>query len=480
MKIRLINPTPARFDKKKETLFYASSPPLGLMYLATCLINAGHDVQILDQAAVNYTNSDVIKWIKSGSSDLVGFSVLCAGFHNAKYISKALKIWNPNLKIVFGNYLPTFQALRILQKFQWIDICVRGEGERTFVELVDALERDKPLAGISGIVFRENGKVKETKNQKLIKNLDVLPFPDRKLVPDDYKNRIGEINITKRKFTTMVSSRGCPYKCTFCACRAFHNTTWRSRSVDNILAEICELAGQGFREILFVDDNFTLNKKRIITLCHKIRKEKLDIVFNCDGRVNNSSIEMFRSMKAAKIEVIMFGFESAVQRTLDYYHKNITPQMTETAVKNARKAGFDIIIGSFMIGGLNETYAEAMQTLEFISKLDIDFPHIIFTRALPGTQLFNDLVNKNVINEEKYWETGVDLIDLPEARMKRNVILKIIKEKYRSTFLQLRYVSKALIRTLKNRYRREILLSKINKNDIQKAVRFVNNPPDLF
>ncbi len=481
MKISLINPAPARFDKeKKETLFYASAPPLGLMYLATCLNNTGHDVKILDQAAVNYTSNGVIKWLKNENPDVVGFSVLCAAFENAKYISKALKSRNPNLKIILGNYLPTFQATRILKKYKWIDICVRGEGEKTFITLINALEKDKPLEAIFGITFQQNGKIKENKNQKLLKNLDLLPFPDRKLVPDNYKNRIGEINITKRKFTTMVSSRGCPYKCTFCACRAFHDATWRSRSVDNILAEICELAGQGFREILFVDDNFTLKKKRILELCNKIRKEKLDLVFICDGRVNNSSIEIFKTMKSSNFEVIMFGFESAVQRILNYYNKKITPQMTKTAVKNARKAGFDIVIGSFMIGGLNETYTEAQQTLEFIYKLDIDFPHIIFTRALPGTQLFNDLVSKNIINEERYWEMGVDLIDLPAAKIKREVMYKIIKEKFHSTFFKPKYLFKAFIRTLKNKYRREVLLSKINATDLRKGVKLINNPPDLF
>ena len=255
---------------------------------------------------------------------------------------------------------------------------------------------------------------------------------------------------------------------------------WRTRSVNNILNEICELADQGYREILFVDDNFTLNTKRIIRLCEKIKKEKMDMVFVCDGRVNNSTTNLLRTMKKAKFEIIMYGIESSSQRMLNYYNKNITPQMSETAVNNARKAGFNMIVGSFIIGGIDETYNEAINTLKFISKLDIDFPHIIFTRALPGTQLFSSLIQSNIIDEDKYWERGVDLIDLPGAKMKRDIIFQIIKEQFHKNFFRRKYLIKAFLRTIMSRYRQEIFLSHLNFHDIDKFVKLINNPPDLF
>ena len=481
MKIFLINPTPSKLhDYQNEMLFYASSPPLGLMYLATCLKDAGHTISILDQAAVKYNNEDAIDWVKKGDPAVVGFSVICASFENAKIISKALKLWNPNLKIVFGNYLATFYAQKILENYNWVDICVRGEGEITFKALVDKLETKKNLSEIDGITYQSNGKIKENKNRQFIKNLDLIPFPDRKLVPDIYKNRIGGINVTKRKFTTMVTSRGCPFSCNFCGCTAFSQGVWRTRSVDNILEEIFELENQGYQEILFVDDNFTLNKKRIFELCKKIKKEKMDMVFVCDGRVNNSSINLLRTMKKSNFEILMFGIESSSQRILNNYNKKITPQMSELAIKNARKSGFNIIVGSFMIGALDETYSEAINTLKFISKLDIDFPHIIFTRALPGTQLFNNLIQNNIINEDKYWETGVDLIDLPEAKMKREIVYKIIKEQFHKKFFKPNYLIKAFLRTLISKYRQEIIFSHLKHEDIEKFVKLINNPPDLF
>ncbi|MFX1489135.1 MAG: B12-binding domain-containing radical SAM protein [Promethearchaeota archaeon] len=481
MKIYLISPAPSSvYYDQKEPLFNASSPPLGLMYLAACLKNDGHKISILDQAANNYNNNDVINWIKKGNPDVVGFSILCASFENAKLISKEVKIWNPNIKIIFGNYLATFYARNILKKYNWVDVCVRGEGEVTFKELVERFELNESLDEIKGITYQLNGKIAENKSRQFIKKLDLLPFPNRKMVLDAYKNRIGGIDVIKRKFTTMVSSRGCPFSCTFCGCTAFSKGIWRTRSTDNILDEICELSEQGYQEILFIDDNFTLNTKRTIELCNKIKKEKLDMTFLCDGRVDNSSIAMLKTMKRANFEILVLGMESSSQRMLDYYNKRITPQMSKTAVKHARKAGFKFIVGSFMIGGLDETYEEAINTLNFITKLDIDFPHIIFTRALPGTKLFNDLIQNKIIDENRFWETGVDLIDLPESKMKREVIYKIIKGQYHLKFFRPTYMIKAFIRTIISRYRREMIGSHLNIQDLDKFMKLINNPPDLF
>jgi len=483
VKVALINPIPLSYNKEKEqseTFFYVSSPPLGLLYLSSCISEEGHDVSVLDQAAVNFDNNDVVNWVKEQDPDIIGFSVLCISFENAKLISKELKIWNPNVVIIFGNYLATFYADKILNNYNWVDICVRGEGERTFLELIDVLERNRDLGQVKGITYRNNGIVKRNEDRALIENLDELPFPDRAKLPNIYKNRIGGIDISPRKFTTIVTSRGCPFSCNFCGCTAFSHGSWRTRSVENIMDEIRYLANEGYREILIVDDNFTLNKKRVVKLCEKIRKENLDIVFICDGRVNNSSLNLLKAMYQANFKTLMYGIESSSQRILNRYNKNITPTMSRQAIKNARKAGIKIVIASFMIGALDETYEEAINTLKFASRLDIDFPYILFTRALPGTQLFNDLVQREIIEEDKHWETGVDIIDLPEATMDRDVIFKIIEEQFHIHFFRPTYLLKAFFRTIFGNYRREIVLNHLSIKDFKKFVDLINNPPELF
>jgi anaerobic magnesium-protoporphyrin IX monomethyl ester cyclase len=480
MKICLINPAPFDSVEGEETFFHSSAPPLGLMYLAGYLQGSGHQISILDQAALNYSNERVVGWIKKKDPDLVGFSVICSSFENAKKISKKIKIWNPNLKIVFGNYLATFYSKKILEQYDYIDFCVRGEGEITFENLVNTLNQNKGVDSVRGLTYRTNGIIKNTPDRNLIKDLDSLPFPDRALIPDFYRNRIGKINISNRKFTTIISSRGCPYSCNFCGCSAFYKGIWRPRSVDNILQEIIELSNQGYRELLFVDDNFIFNKKKVMELCQKLRRENLDIAIICDGRVNNCSIDLLKAMKKANFEILMMGIESASQRILNYYNKPITPEMSRNAVKNARKAGFKFVIGTFMIGALDETYSEAISTMKFMSKLDIDFPYIIFTRALPGTNLFKTLVRDGIIAEDDFWETGVDIIDLPQAIMKREIIYKIIKEQFHVKFFRPSYLIKAALRTILSKYRREIISNHLNFRDMDTFFKLINNPPDLF
>ena len=133
-----------------------------------------------------------------------------------------------------------------------------------------------------------------------------------------------------------------------------------------------------------------------------------------------------------------------------------------------------------MIGALDETYDEAINTLRFIAELDIDFPYIIFTRALPGTQLFNDLVKNNIIDEDQCWEYGIDLIDLPNSKMKREIIYKIIKQQFHLKFFRPSYLIKAFFRSVKSKYRREIFLNHLNFNDIDTFFKLINNPPNMF
>jgi radical SAM superfamily enzyme YgiQ (UPF0313 family) len=247
-----------------------------------------------------------------------------------------------------------------------------------------------------------------------------------------------------------------------------------------VLAEICELANQGYRELFFVDDNFTLNRKRVIELSQKIRKEKLDLRFTTFGRVNHSSYELYRHMKLAGVNVIMFGFESGVQRILNYYNKKITLEMSRSAVKLARKAGLDMITGAFLLGGYDESYTEALETIKFISTLDIDFPQVVITRALPGTPIFNELINKKILDEEKYWETGVNIIDLPGAKMNREGIFRFVNYHFPKIFLNSKYISRAFYRNFTSRYRREILFSHLNRKNILIVGRLMKNPLDFI
>jgi len=442
--------------------------------------NEGHEVRILDQAALKLTNEKVLQRIKKWDPDIVGFSILSQNLQTAKVLGQELKDWNPNLKVIFGNYLPTFYGQRMIETFPWLDACARGEGEEIFKELLDTWERGNDLDGVAGVTWRKNGHAKENPERPLIEDLDTIPFPDRSLVPDVYQNRMNGVAMSSRKFTIMVSSRGCPYSCTFCACSTFNRHRVRARSSRNIIDELSELAGKGYEEILLVDDNFTCNKKRVVELCEKIRKEKLEFNFTTDGRVNHADFNMLRQMAVTGFKTLMFGFESGVQRLLDYYNKKITLAQSRNIVKVARKAGIDTMIGAFLIGAPDETYAEAAQTLDFIKSLDIDFPQLILTRALPGTPMYYDLVRRGVLDDAKYWETGVDVIDLPGTLMKRKALKQLVKDRFPKIFFNARYMTHSVYRSIVSKYRREIVFGHFDSKSIGQLSQLIQNPLDLF
>ena len=340
--------------------------------------------------------------------DLLGFSVLSSSLKETVKVTELVKRENPNVCIVLGNYHPTFNAERILKKYPNVDVIVRGEGEYTSLELVRCLQKGQSLKKVDGITYRDkSGNILATPRRPLIQDVDSLPFPDRHLTNCEYASRIFGIKTATKKFTTLLSSRGCPYLCTFCACRKFARGVWRPRSVENIVEELEFLYSEGYREFLFVDDNFTLNPRRVTKFCNILRKRRLKIKWFCDSRVDNCGFDTFREMVKAGCRTLYFGMESANQRILDYYKKRITPEQSKIAARNARKAGMDIIVGSFILGAPNETRKEIRNTLQFAQKIDIDVPSFNILFAPIGSPLWNELVAKGFVDEDRYWEEGV-------------------------------------------------------------------------
>ncbi|MGQ9530427.1 MAG: B12-binding domain-containing radical SAM protein [Candidatus Bathycorpusculaceae bacterium] len=452
-------------------------PPLGMLYIAGVLMREGIEVSMLDQSASGLTHEKVVDWVKKEDPDILGFSVLHSAAKEAPKIAERVKKENPNIKVVMGNYHATFNAERILRKYPAVDIIVRGEGEYTCLELAKCLEKGGDLREVDGLTFRHNGKIVSTPDRPLIKNIDELPFPDRSLMNTEYTSTIFGVKVATKKFTTVLSSRGCPFRCTFCGCRKFARGVWRPRSVENIMEELHILRSQGYEEILFVDDNFTLNRKRVVKLCQRMRKEGLDIRWICDSRVDNSSYDMFREMVKAGCNTLYFGIESANQRILDYYKKGITPQQSVDAVRKARKAGIDVIVGSFIVGAPDETREEILRTLKFAQKLDIDVPSLNILGAFSGTEIWNDLLAKGWIDEEKYWETSVYVPSVSPHTVPFDEIRQMIYEHFREFYLRPKQLLKEVLRTLKSSYRLGVLLVNLPRantviNDVIQGVRY--------
>lgn len=454
MKFSFINPSPA---PETPDMVVTAWPPLGMLYIAEVLLSNGIEVSILDQAARRFSMKQTLDWIKKENPDIVGFSVLNSSAREAPRLAEYVKKENPNVTIVFGNYHATFNAERMLRKYPSVDVIVHGEGEFSSLELANCLEKNESLENVKGITFRKNGEVVSTSDRPLIRDVDSLSFPNRDLVGAEYSSTIYGVKVASKKFTTIVSSRGCPFQCTFCGCRKFARGLWRPRTVENIIKEIEMLKSMGYEQFLFVDDNFTLNIKRVVEFCRRVRKEKLDIEWFCDSRVDNCRYDMMREMVKAGCRIVYFGIESGNQRILNYYRKGITPEESEKAVKKARKAGMDVVVGSFILGAPDETRKEIENTLKFVNKLDIDVPQLNILGGFTGTDLWTDLVSKGYIDEEQYWETGVYVPKVSPYAVPFEEIRRMIYEYFKAFYLRPEILLTEILRTFKSSYRLSVL-----------------------
>jgi len=475
MKFSLINAgANMGLDERERRKALGSFPPLGILYVAAMLEENGVEVSVLDQPAKGFTIDETVDWIEKEDPDILGFATYSVSGRTAALTSKKIKEKNPNIIIVFGNYYATFNPERILKKYPQVDIIVRGEGENTAVELVDCLKNNGDLKRVSGITFRNNEKIVSTPNRPLIKNLDSLPFPDRKLIDVEYHSIIAGANVAPKRFTSIASSRGCVFRCRFCSCTQFANNIWRPRSVKNTMEELHFLASEGYRQFIFIDDSFTLNPKRVIELCRAMQKERIEMDWICEGRVDNCSYEVLHEMAEAGCKILFFGIESANQRILNYFNKRITPEQSRNAVKTARKAGIDVIVGSFILGAPDETRREIQNTLDFAKKIPIDIPQFNILGIYPGTDIWDELELKGLLKGDEYWEEGVAVSKICPTAVPLNEIKSMIHDAFYEFFKRPTYILKQIVRTLRSSYRMNVVLSNLNRmGDIRENARSV-------
>jgi anaerobic magnesium-protoporphyrin IX monomethyl ester cyclase len=448
-------------------------PPLGILYCATALAKNGIEVSVLDQAAKSFSTTQAAGWVKKEEPDVLGLSVLGTSSKEAGKIANLVKKENPNLCVVLGNYHPTFNAERILRKYPDVDIIVRGEGEKACLELATCIQKGEEFRKVAGVTYRGRvGGIVATPERPLLRDVDSLPFPDRGLTDCEYASRVFGVKTATKKFTSLLSSRGCPFQCTFCACRNFARGVWRPRSVENIVDELEFLYSEGYREFLFVDDNFTLNPRRVVKFCRLLKKRRLKVGWFCDSRVDNCGFDVFREMVKAGCKIVYFGMESANQRILDYYDKRITPQQSRAAARNAKKAGVDIIVGSFIVGAPDETRKEIQNTLRFAEQVDINVPSFNILCAPVGSPLWTELASKGFVDEQRHWEESVFVPQVVPTAVPFEEVSSMIYEYFKAFYLSPKRLIPEALRMFTSSFRRGLISSNVARlGDTIKTVR---------
>ena len=372
-------------------------PPLGLLYIASTMRRVRSDeIHVIDAVYENLTRTDLVKRVVREKPDVFGINcsthTFLAAIETLRDIRRAL----PDTILIMGGYHATFAAERILRSYPFVDYILKGEAEYALPKLLDRLEGGQRPDDVDGISFLDDGTFV---NQPLtvIRDLDALPFPDRSLLPDlEYGYYHQNIRLTFGKFTTICSSRGCPFSCRYCSCAAFSQRRWRARGAQSVVDELELLESEGYETVVFVDDNFTLDKKRVLRICEELRSRGVRLRYYCEGRVDNAPYPLLREMKRVGFDVIYFGVESPSPHVLRYYDKNINARQAETAVADAKRAGM-LVVTSFIIGAPVESQADVQHTIDFIRHLR---PHAVQVNVLDcliGTPIWDELVEQGVV-----------------------------------------------------------------------------------
>ncbi len=353
MRVLLINP----FYPISET----PSPPLGLAYLASALIEAGIEVKILDLVVYSYSRSRLQSLMDDFRPQVVGITAVTMTFNHAIGVLEDIKQIHPEILTVMGGPHVSFCARETLRAYPALDIAVLGEGERTLVELVRTAEKGNAWSTVNGIAHRSGGEVHLTPARAAIENLDDLPVPNRSLLPLGRYRALGMP-------ISMTTSRGCPFKCIFCVGRKMVGARVRYRSAVKIVDELAYLTSLNFHQINIADDLFTADKRHCMTVCDEILKRDLRLKWTSFARVDTVSDAVLAKMKAAGCCAVSFGIESANPQILKTIRKGITLKQVEDAVDMCRNAGITPC-ASFILGLPGETPDTIEETMEFGNRL---------------------------------------------------------------------------------------------------------------
>lgn len=438
-------------------------PPLGLCYLAGSLRAEGHDVRIIDAAALNISNEEASRLSLEWGAGYVGITATTDNVFLASDIADAIKSASKDIKVIIGGAHLTAIPEKTLEMFPSFDIGVIGEGEDTLKELINALEAKKDLNEVNGIVFRSAGNVKTNAPRSFIKDLDSLPYPAWGLLPSLSKYYKPVITNYKRMpSASLVTSRGCPGKCAFCDTRVF-GSRYRAHSAGYVLGMIGYLKDNyGIRDICFYDDVFTVFKKRLEEICKALKDKKYDISWSCQARVNSVNYETLKMMKEAGCWKVSFGIESASNDILKLMNKDIAVEQSRKAVMEAKRAGLEVE-GYFILGFFGETKDTMKMTKDFILRSPLDIVILSHFLPYPGSPAYPHVKEYGSFTEDWKMMNAFDRPRFIPNGLTTEDIINIQDEIYKGFYFRPRLFAKYALRIAKNpAYAPRIIKSSLN------------------
>lgn len=378
-----------------------TNPPLGLLYLAGTLLKEGYTVRVLDaclegQAAIE-------KVLVEFRPELVGITCLTPKRKRALEVAALVRKYDKSICIVLGGAHPTIMYRQLLEHYDCVDVVVRGEGERTLLEIV----RGEPLETIAGIAYRDGQEINKTVERQNIANLDEIPFPAwDKIDITQYrpwgKGKYRGIDLSRVPRVSVIFSRGCKGRCDFCSTWWVWKG-WRHRSPTNMADELEWLYRDfGVRHFCFADDAFSVDREATVGLCDEIIKRRMNIAFFATTRTDCVDEELLRKMMEAGCYEVSYGIETGSQQLLDSMTKESKIETAAAAIRMTKKVGLKAT-ALMIVGNVGETEQSVQETLAFLKRTKPDqVASAGGLWVLPGTQVYQYCKAHGFIDDD-FW-----------------------------------------------------------------------------
>jgi anaerobic magnesium-protoporphyrin IX monomethyl ester cyclase len=359
--------------------------PYGLFVLGAQALRAGHQVKVMNLSAFAWSRVEEV--VGALDADVFGLSCWTANRRGVALVAGAIKALHPRAHVVVGGPHATPLAREMLTHHRDIDTVAVGESEITFLELLERLEAGRATKGIAGTAYRDGDRIELGPSRAAVEQLDTIASPH-----DYFDTHI------------VMTSRGCPWRCTFCGAEASWGRGYRAQSVPYVLDALEKAVARApVKMIQIKDDTFTTNRKRVIALCRGIRERKLQFLWSCDTRVDVLGDELLHEMRLAGCERLSLGVESGSQKILDAIDKKITVDEIVASTELAKKWGIKVRY-YMMIGNRGESMDTLNETLAFLDRAK---PHQYIFAALsvyPGTRDYDEAVRQGWLDADFYFE----------------------------------------------------------------------------
>lgn len=416
-------------------------PPLGLLYIAA-ILEKEHDIKVVDYDADGMNDQKLKQIFKTFNPDLVGLTASTANINSAKQIASLAK--EEGIKTLLGGLHSTMMPEECMN-YGCFDFIVKGEGEVTIPLIVDNL--DNKEFNIDGMWYRKNGEIIRNKDRPYIQDLDSLPFPARHLLknPTAYKPP----DAMREPVTPMMTSRGCPSRCTYCCTKHILGQEFRFRSPKNIVDEIEHVIREfGIQEIHLMDDVFTYNKERVFEFRDEVKRRDIDVNFVLANglRADQVDKERLEALKDLGVISIGCGVESGNQQILNNIRKDIRLDRVRESYKMAKELGFQTW-GFFILGLPGENESTIKDTINFAKELDVDFAKFLILKPYPNSHVWDQLQEENLIDNIDYDNYGVYTAPVHHLKdLSADDILKWQRTAYRKFYLRPRKIMQHLMR----------------------------------